>query len=87
MQPARTYCTDAELADLKPDTEAKLHINPPGPADHGITLGPLVKRAMDVLTTPDRPQSVEIELTRQKSWLSSDQIRQLAKNDRFQGGG
>jgi hypothetical protein len=85
MQSSRTYCTDAELADLKPDTEAKLYIDPPGLRDDGVTLGRLVKRAMDALTAPGGPHSVEIQLLRQKSWLNSDQLRQLANDVRFQG--
>jgi hypothetical protein len=44
MPSTKPYCTDAELADLKSDTEgAKLFIDPPGlvPDDDGATLGRL----------------------------------------------
>ncbi|MGD0108773.1 MAG: hypothetical protein ABSC06_32760 [Rhodopila sp.] len=87
MSSKKTYCTDGELADLTTDTEgATLFIDPPGPRTDGVTLGRLVKRAMEVVIAPDMRVSVEIQL-RQKCWLNSDQIRQLAESARFGGGG
>ena len=87
MQPIKTYCTDAELAGLNADTLATLYIVPNVSETEWVTLGRLVKRAMEVLNAPDRPHSVEIQLAHQKSWLNSDQIRQLAKDDRFRDRG
>jgi hypothetical protein len=72
----RTFCTDAELAALKPDTEgATLYIDPPAATSTMVTLGKLVQRAMEAVATA--PCSVQIQL-REKCWLNGDQIRQLS---------
>jgi hypothetical protein len=87
MQSIRTYFTDADLADLKSDTEgATLYIVPHDGGTDWPTLGRLVKRATEVLTANDRPRSVEIQL-RQNCWLNSEQIRQLSRMPHFQDAG